>query len=365
MLFQPNKKIRPSKVFSGLYALLHEVLLAQCGSRSVDLDAMPVGLWKAVEKNNPTIQSLADLCAAVDALKDEEKLELWLSIKSVPSACELICDTTTIIPTPPKHLHTPLKNSVIHLFDKTAKLVKVEEISGESVADYCHRYASDWLSGGNGNVCSVCGTEELNHIRYGIATKKQWRASIDHLLAEASYPLIALDPKNLLPVCYTCNSKAKHGKDLLHDKESGDRRICFDPWIEGAERYVGVSVINNFLTPEVVISWNSVDPVINQKLETWDTVYQIKSRIKGKFSSLPENLLRDLKIYNISDFRDSITASANRYAAVKRSEPYNYWRKLIYCALESLPDKDLEEIRVTCEVKFIEGSQECFEAFGI
>ncbi len=35
-----------------------------------------------------------------------------------------------------------------------------------------------------------------------------------------------------MPICHTCNSKAKLAKDLLH--KNGLRRLSFSPWTESA-----------------------------------------------------------------------------------------------------------------------------------
>ena len=60
--------------------------------------------------------------------------------------------------------------------------------------------------------------------------REQWRGPYDHLLAKDHYPLYGIHPKNLLPICHTCNSKAKHAKDLLI--KDGNRRLSFSPWSE-------------------------------------------------------------------------------------------------------------------------------------
>jgi len=363
MLLPPNPNLRPSAVFAGLYALLQEVLRASCAGRPVRDAAMPAGLWAAVQENPPTVAVLAVFDAAVRALSEDERYELWHSTRSAPTIRELLGDSTTTIPTPPAQLLSPLKALVIHLFDRTSKLVDVEAACGESLHDYCSRFASARPQG-NGNVCNVCGTDVLTQIRPGVGRDEQWRAAIDHLLAEATYPLIALDPTNLLPVCYHCNSKAKLAKDLLHDKNGG-RRLCFNPWTECAHGHVNFTVNLTGLLPEAKVEFSPANPSQGQKLNTWDAVYQVRSRVGGAFSSLAVILARDLDLDNLQQFQLSIVQRAQACASLARSEPYNYWRSLLYQAMLGLPALQLEQLRGTCQEGLNRASGGFAAQFGI
>jgi hypothetical protein len=324
---------------------------------------MPAGLWNAVQANQSTRIMLATFDAAVRALPETERYELWHSTRSAPSVLDLMGDLTATIPTPPTQLVKPLKDLVAHLFDRTSKLANVEVACGESLHDYCSRYASV-RPHGNGNVCGVCGTEVLAQPRNGVASDEQWRAAIDHLLAEAKYPLIALEPANLLPVCYHCNSRAKLAKDLLHD-EQGNRRLCFNPWTECAHGQVRVMVTLADLAPEVEVAFSAANPAQGQKLITWDSVYQVSSRIKGAFSSLTVILARDLDLDDLLQFRQSIDRRAQACESLARSEPYNYWRSLLYREMAGLSELHLERLRTTCQEGLSRASRGLEAQFGI
>lgn len=363
MLLPPNPNVQLSTVFSGLYALLQEVLRASCAGRAVRHDAMPAGLWTAAQTNKTTKAKVNKLIKAVKALPENERYELWLLTWSAPKVRELMTDSTQPIPAPPAQLITPLKALVVHLFDRTSKLVGVGAACGESLHDFFHRYAAN-KPVGNGNVCGVCGTDVLAQRRHGVPAEEQWRAAFDHLLAEARYPLIALDPVNLLPVCYHCNSKAKLAKDLLHD-EQGNRRICFDPWTECAHGLINVTVSLAGLAPEVEVAFASTSPAQSQKLSTWDTVYQIRSRVRGAFSSLAVILAGDLKLDNLQEFQSSMVESAGTFANLARAEPYNYWRSLLYQEMMKLSQRQLEQIRATCQAGLQNASGGFAMQFGI
>lgn len=364
MLFPPNPAFPLSAIFSGLYALMQEVLHASCVGQAVRPAAMPAGLWVAVQANHPSRDELAAFDTAIRALSETERHQLALSTRSAPSVRELFCDSTKTIPLPPTQLIGPLKSLVKHLFDRTSKLISVEAACGESLHDYCTRYASARSLGGNGNICNVCGTEVLAQPRHGVASDDQWRAAIDHLLAEARYPLIALDPGNLLPVCYHCNSRAKLAKDLLHD-EYGARRICFDPWTECAHGQVHVSVNLTALAPEADVTFTPANPTQGQKLSTWDAVYEVSSRVNAVFSSLAVILSRDLDLDELLQFRRSVARKARICSDLARAEPNNYWRGLLYQGMAGLTDEQLEQLRVPCKQRLDGASSGFADVFGI
>ncbi|MBH3463609.1 hypothetical protein I5Q49_02000 [Pseudomonas carnis] len=212
--------------------------------------------------------------------------------------------------------------------------------------DHYIRYSAD-LAPGNGNVCGMCATELLAQRQNNVAAAEQWRAPYDHLLAKDTYPQFGVDPYNLLPICHTCNSKAKLAKDLLRNPE-GVRRTCFDPWSESAHGQVSLQV--NFLDILPKAIWNTIpiDPINQIKLTTWNDVYRIKERIEGEFLSLQEKLAEDLHLENLTLFKISIENKAREKINYARLTPYNYWRSLLYSSLLLLPDQLLEQLRTLC-----------------
>ncbi|MNV62527.1 hypothetical protein D3C71_1550760 [compost metagenome] len=193
----------------------------------------------------------------------------------------------------------------------------------------------------------MCATERLAQRRSGVSADSQWRAPYDHLLAKDKYPQFGVDPDNLLPVCFTCNSKAKLAIDILFNSE-GVRRTFFDPWSEGAHGKVKLRV--DFLDISPVVCWGIM--ASNQedveKLTTWNEVYKIKERIEGEFISLHEKLSEDLDFRDLAAFKASIESKAEVKMNYARLTPFNYWRGLLYESLLLLSDQSLEQLRVLC-----------------
>jgi len=159
------------------------------------------------------------------------------------------------------------------------------------------------------------------------------------------YPLYGVDPKNLLPICNTCNSKAKLAKDLL--VKEGVRRLSFTPWTERAlvnEIEVVVDDANE-LFPRVVVNFRSTDPDRQEKLATWDDVYKIKSRVEGEFKELAAKLAEDADAPDDTSFVAKLQDSGRAKARAERLTPFNYWRARVYAEVRSMNPRSREALR--------------------
>ena len=167
----------------------------------------------------------------------------------------------------------------------------------------------------------------------GIEENSQWRAANDHLLSKDIYPIFAVHPDNLVPLCETCNSKAKLAKDLLNKKHKGhprERRLCFFPFTECCEEYVGVRIDQEELRLYAKVTIHSENPEIQEKLFTWNEVYRITARVEGKFAHLTSLVDSDCPAENLEDFRQMIKDKANSCKKYCRLEGWNYWKYRLY-----------------------------------
>ena len=67
--------------------------------------------------------------------------------------------------------------------------------------------------------CPFCGLVSFDSI---------YKADYDHLLPKSKYPQLAINMRNLAPMCNTCNQKVKKSKDIL--VQSGVRRKFVYPY---------------------------------------------------------------------------------------------------------------------------------------
>ncbi|WP_180126865.1 hypothetical protein [Rhodoferax sp. BLA1] len=218
-------------------------------------------------------------------------------------------------------------------------------------------------SPGNGKVCGVCGTSVLAQYRNGVPDEQQWKAAFDHLLSETDYPLIALQPTNLLPTCKFCNSDAKLAKDVLHNARK-ERRLSFDPWKESAFGLVQMGIDFHATGPAATITFVPNNPVVAEKMETWNAVYDIKQRVLGEFSSLGLKISDDLDLDSLTDLRLSLFKQQRKRLACMRVSPYNYWRALLYAGMRALRDDELDQVRQLFQEVYASELADCDAIFG-
>ncbi|MDR6601943.1 hypothetical protein J2732_002935 [Achromobacter deleyi] len=344
MLFEIKPNLQQSAVFDGLNRFLRETMLATLEDRPVDGRHLPVGLCAAIAGNQPTCTAVDALTAKLSELDQGAKQTLMdvLALDIAPSA--FLSDRTTPLPVIPEAILPQLKTLAIHLFQRTAKLKDVEQACGECIDDHYARFRHG-TAPGNGNVCCVCGTEYLAQIKADANDNEQWRGPYDHLLAKDLYPLYGVDPKNLLPICTTCNSKAKLAKDLLFKDEV--RRLSFSPWTERASLNEIEVVIDDAqeLFPRVVVNFKCDDPDRQEKLITWDDVYKIKSRVEGEFRELGAKVAEDARAPDDASFLVKLRESGIAKVQAQRLTPFNYWRARVYAAVSGMNPRSREALR--------------------
>jgi hypothetical protein len=345
MLFAIRPGLEQAKVFDGLNRFLKEVLLAALEDRAVNQDAMPNGLHAAVNGNQPTQDVVTALHVALLSLDQGEKDALRNDLLLSTEPCDFLTDRGLLLPAIPYSVFAPLKALTVHLYQRTGKLAGVEAACGESIDDHYARFRAI-ATPGNGNVCCVCGTESLAQMQAGVDDNEQWRGPYDHLLAKDHYPLYGVHPKNLLPVCQTCNSKAKLTKDLL--VQDGNRRLSFSPWTEHVlASEVRVSIDEtDVLFPRVVVDLASDDLDRNEKLRTWDDVYKIKARVEGEFTALCEKVTEDVSASDATLFLGRLDERAVAKAVARRSTPFSYWRSRVYRAVQEMHPDSREALRL-------------------
>lgn len=121
-------------------------------------------------------------------------------------------------------------------------------------------------------ICPFCGIERVMH-------PDETDQDQDHYLAKSIYPFAAANMKNLVPMCRCCNRDYKKTADIIRD-ENGNRRIAFNPYECNPPK---VTLINSQLvglsTP-LKPEWNVEFLPQSVEVETWDSVFDIRTRYK-------------------------------------------------------------------------------------
>lgn len=228
-----------------------------------------------------------------------------------------------------------LKSLCTHLYCATKDLAPVVRASGGTdITDHFNAYRSH---GVNGYICKACGMKELAAFRAGVPGVDQWRADYDHQLCKSKYPIFAVHPDNLVPLCDVCNQDAKKAKDLFRHK-NGTNRLAFYPYNEEAKGLVVIEIENlRDPEPKIKVKWNTQDDALLDKLNTWDEIYEIRSRVEGQFRSLEaiiEDEIRPRDAVHLAT-RISDEARPNSINTLKRKE-WAFWFQKLFSTLDQV-----------------------------
>lgn len=228
-----------------------------------------------------------------------------------------------------------LKSVATHLYCATKDLQPIVQAAGGN--DITSHFNAFRTQNVNGNICKACGMEKLATFRAGVPDGKQWRADYDHQLCKSKYPIFAVHPYNLIPLCTVCNQDAKKAKDLFRHGNGNDR-LAFYPYREEARGFITI-VFDNLRDPEptIKVEWNALDATVLDKLNTWDEVYDIRRRVEGQFRSLEAIIEDEINPRDSEHLVNRIHDEARPVAldTLKRKE-WAFWYQKLFSALEQI-----------------------------
>jgi hypothetical protein len=287
-------------------------------------------LGDAIYGNDPTKDKFHKLWMDIRPLAKNDRENLLNQFKACQFVQHYYEDIGFLMPVFPAHIDKRLEELTKHLFSNSTKLVEIKIACGETLHQHFDRFRAV-----NSNVCCFCGASELAQFRVGVDVEHQWRPDNDHLLSKDSYAVFAVHPENLIPLCDTCNKKAKLSKNLLvkkkHKKNDPDqRRLSFFPFVEFCQKHVGIEVIEADLKLMAKFSMNPPSVDIEEKLNTWNDVYRMQERVEGKFVDLVVLAENDCPANNLNEFRQKIQQKADTCKNNCRLESWNFWSYRLY-----------------------------------
>ncbi|MEY4904001.1 MAG: hypothetical protein RLZZ292_1816, partial [Bacteroidota bacterium] len=141
-----------------------------------------------------------------------------------------------------------------------------------NIKDHYQKYVDK-----NERMCPFCG---LYHTK---TPKTEGRADYDHYLDKATYPFSAVNLRNLVPMCDTCNKSLKGSKNMIVDNK-GERVTAFYPYDPPPELEFKLSCTQSPTFDNKKGKWQvdimpkTTDPVVEQKISTWKRVFNIANR---------------------------------------------------------------------------------------
>lgn len=226
-----------------------------------------------------------------------------------------------------------LKNLASHLYCSTKDLQGViTAANNKNIGNHFNDFRLI-----NGEVCRACGMEKLAPFRAHVDDEEQWRADYDHQLCKSKYPLYAVHPDNLVPLCRTCNQDAKKAKDLFKCTNGLDR-LALNPFTEDAHNFLTVE-IENLLDPEpkAILKWNTRNAATLDKLNTWDDVYEIRNRVEGKYISIVNLIQDEINPTNEQELDVGVQSKTRPVNAntLKRKE-WAFWERKVFSAINAV-----------------------------
>lgn len=348
--------IKPNTPNSAVFTALNDELdyfLAQCvNATKFNKTLFSPTLREAVWGNIPTRKKFGIVWKALKPLTSQARSQISQTFTQSQDISQYYSNITLALPQLPATVEPAFSALGKHLFNHTCKLVDIADACGETVQGHFNKFRGDLAAGNilNGNICCCCGTEALAQYRADVDDDDQWRGPYDHLLAKEKYVLYAVHPDNLLPICHTCNSKAKLAKDLVRDS-LGNRRRCFHPQTESAHGDVALEINITGISPALIAHFDSGNPITKEKLNTWNEVYRISERVEGEFCNLIEKLDQDCGVVDYAGFRAQLGPKAQSFGSHSRLTGWNFWKSKLYHWLDQQNDAVIQAVWSAIEAK--------------
>ncbi len=204
-----------------------------------------------------------------------------------------------------------------------------------------HYQAHDILNKKSRRICPFCGLSKLDD-------PIEKRNEYDHYLDKATYPYLALNFNNLVPMCGKCNKRPNKGtKNLIFDSK-GKRRVAYYPYSPVQAFNMEVNCKNLFMPNEKwLLSSHSSTPDFG--FNTWKTVFKIDSRYANYIKSEYSFWIDSFTMYyqgnlpkTIIEFKQKIESYLEDVLKILQNDlgymlHVEFWRYLI-----KVPDSDLE-----------------------
>lgn len=260
-------------------------------------------------------------------------------------------DVNMVLPLFTPEVHEALKSLTTYLYNETKDLADIKKQAGEAIEEHYQKFIRF-----NSELCWICGTTLLSQNRTDIRAVNQWRADYDHILCKDKYPAFTVHPGNFIPTCHICNSKAKGAKDLLVCPKTKVRRKAFYPLTplrNACCTFVKTKMLLgedlNSPVVEIKLAFSKLTPNIENKIQIWDSVYQISARVTHYLTTrFYEQVDSQLRANDFNDFLAQLKRHSSLPSDCRNAE-WSFWWFRLYEFLNSQNTDFLEKIWVSLE----------------
>ncbi|WP_110456868.1 hypothetical protein [Shewanella algidipiscicola] len=363
MLFPLNPNTPQCRVFEVLNSELLHFLEAAVQANSFNQDLFSQYQYDGQQKrsvcwsNMPTKEKFEALWRALEPLEQEPRRELFELVQNCQDIAVYFDDLGAPLPELEDDLFEVFKSLTSHLFTRTKDLSGARQQADSSIEQHFQEVRRE---NNNSQLCFLCGTSLLSQDRTNLDDDEQWRADYDHVLCKDKYPIYTVHPGNFIPTCHICNSKAKGAKNVLFGSQDQRRRAfyplppsqeschqyaCIEPSFRGlAEMHGG-----DWQDPiaSAPISFPTAPADIAEKVNVWEEVYQVPSRVEEYvITHFFERLAGDLLLTDQDEFEGfsrQLQRAARIPADVKMTE-WRFWLNRVYVFLDGQNEDYLRNI---------------------
>jgi hypothetical protein len=214
-------------------------------------------------------------------LTADEKAKIKRSWK-INNDIEKLC-TKKLKPRYLTDLPEVVKNDIKPLFSWCyTYLLNQKEASGDKLD-----YYKNLISLNEFEVCPCCGMIDFE------LEDSKYREAYDHYLPKANYPFSSVNFRNLVPICYKCNSDRKATKDPIENI-----RVAFYPFKNHKNHKILINFeidktkdLNKLKKEDIEIKFIGK----REEIETWDWLFGISERYTSIVKSYSKSMLQRVK----------------------------------------------------------------------
>ncbi|KAF2518830.1 HNH endonuclease [Flavobacterium salilacus subsp. salilacus] len=162
-------------------------------------------------------------------------------------------------------------------------LLNKEKVVGDKMD-----YYKALIKHNNFHVCPCCGLIDIESF------ESKYREAFDHYLPKSKYPFASVNFRNLVPLCYKCNSDRKKARDPIENE-----RVVFYPFsqedhsIEICSEFL---LSNNDETLETELEDFKIDFIGNSdKIDTWKWLFDIEERYGSQMKRFATSFLGHIR----------------------------------------------------------------------
>jgi hypothetical protein len=191
-------------------------------------------------------------------------------------------------------------------------------------------------------VCPACASAEVKP-----RTVRAAGFDLDHWFPKSAYPTLAVHPRNLVPLCSTCNGRVKRDVDPLPPAADGRRprvRTTYLPYRRAAERELDVDFRPEAPAGEPSVLLDGVCPDSSARVRGLDSLFQLQEHwgehLESTHDLMCEQLafaLEEAPVVDEAVIRTRLLRLARYHQRHERSTPYALLDRRYYEWLATQP----------------------------